>query len=1167
MDWYEKQINQSLKHASDHRNNIEPRLKDLSCRVCYPINEESINGDFNKFWEWYQGITSAETFSANAESVFKELMKKNTENILEGRENFRINALIYSIRYRNNSGFTIKDIRARIINMIIISEKFTRDMDEAAKSYKTNSSEEDSPKEESSNEQMNREFENRRIQIELEKLRKLRELEIDENIEKKIEEVITPENPYSAYISPKIETFNEKRIRKDSDIESLELNEREVIEMDTDGTIRRIEKNLDNDDLIRRLKEMSEKQEQEEKNNRNNEEEERYNMKKEKYDKIKKKIGDEIDKELIKGRERLHKSITQRIKYFEEKEELTIRETKELEDLKKSENLEKEELSVEEYIIDEIYTELFENEKNEDKMEDTIHIEKKNKEKRNSFELNEDEEYTVDMARETHKNLGKFFEEMEKEIDKEKEEINFPEKNEKVINTPEISSSLNSSEESSSNSSEEFEIIKPKFNYYLDDLNFELLFGKHIIEVTEMALSYGVKFRTFEGKINENVDEWIEEFETVAEFNDWIDDNDINSPRFKAARAHLRGDAMDFYRRKRLGNDDLRWDDGAAINSGNKFKEELRKEFSSSERKQHWQLEFFEVRQQLGESVESYAQRFRQAAKKVGTDIAEAGKAGIFTKGLLPAIYSTAILGSQRSLSKAIESAKRGELSAMGYARQIIPEQVFNNNSNNRIFQDMTKEKNKDAIEDLMNKFEKLEVKLMNQLGNSNNRRNFQGNNQRNNNIVCFNCNRIGHISPNCPERMNENRNYRGDNRNNNRNRNYNQEFNRRNNNRNENERSLNFLHTANEERIISDYESSDEEEYSINQIEIEASDNEDNEYQVFAGPIRNTRSATKRLIELENEKRPQSESKREKKLQFKPDNMETDEEDFTEHQNNLQNYQNKESSYRNNFQKKMTRTEALQKAHQIREKKFKCRNCDTVGHFTVNCPTLSPKEKEKALKAKEKNREKKEKIFPIDLEEHIRNLPCGINVEQAFEMIPGYKRKFNKVFKVVKKGKKVNFMEIPKKSKFTSMRSKAEIEDVKVDAVIDTGAAISAMTRTLIEELGYKIDKPSNVVIVTADGKKTRSLGKIVDIELILNGVDTIVTVEVIESKDRTLILGNDWLRRVQAQIDMEKGKINVKGKKGFVDIPVEFYTKKNKLDEESEEEYEDEELEETEL
>src|SRR2546423_8776834 len=84
--------------------------------------------------------TSAEEFSANAKSVFEELMEKNKENILEGEENYRINALIYSIKYCDNSGFLIKEIKVRIVNMIMISEKFIRDMDEAARSYKTESS-------------------------------------------------------------------------------------------------------------------------------------------------------------------------------------------------------------------------------------------------------------------------------------------------------------------------------------------------------------------------------------------------------------------------------------------------------------------------------------------------------------------------------------------------------------------------------------------------------------------------------------------------------------------------------------------------------------------------------------------------------------------------------------------------------------------------------------------------------------------------------------------------------------------------------------------------------------------------------------------------------------------------------------------------------------------
>ena len=69
MNWHENQVNQSLRHANEHRNNMTPRTRDLSCRICYPVNEGTTDEKFKNFWEWYQGITSAERFSANAESV------------------------------------------------------------------------------------------------------------------------------------------------------------------------------------------------------------------------------------------------------------------------------------------------------------------------------------------------------------------------------------------------------------------------------------------------------------------------------------------------------------------------------------------------------------------------------------------------------------------------------------------------------------------------------------------------------------------------------------------------------------------------------------------------------------------------------------------------------------------------------------------------------------------------------------------------------------------------------------------------------------------------------------------------------------------------------------------------------------------------------------------
>ena len=922
---------------------------------------------------------------------------------------------------------------------------------------------------------------------------------------------------------------------------------------------------------------------------------ERYNEKKRKYDRIKNKIGDEIDEELIKARERLRENIIQRIRYFEEKKMLTVREAQELEDLKRPGKLDEEELLIEEYVINDIYEGLTEKEK-----EDKIDVKEKGKEteKSSKLELEKDEEYTIDTVGE----LGRFLEETLREIEKEEKEKKFGLDDEevrtwaenieieneetleniiiddeKIINTPEISSSS----ESSSDSDKESEIVEilEEFELYFgnQDLNLENLFEENT-ENIEMALNI-MKPSFFSGGPDEDPSEWVKEFDRAAEANAWINDDADDNLRTRMAKAHLKGEAADWC------------DDNNATltrqhsngDAANQLAELIVTRFNTGQRKLQWLQKFDEVRQRQGESLEEFNKRFDKITRRVGADVTDVGKAAGYTRALLPAIKQFALLGNQGTVAEAKESARRAEISAFGFARQLIPEETLENNkSNETVYEKVKKEKTEKDMEDLMKKFEKLEVKLMNQMGNNrgnyqrnyqgNNRGNYQGNNyirrdnRENNNIICYNCNKTGHIRPNCPEGRNNNDNNRRNNNGNN-NRNYNNE---RNNERNV--RYLNFNSTFDEDRNVRNYESSDNEddnEYNCNFIEIEKSEDEDNEYELYPVPVR--KQPNREVKSREKVNKHQLESKRERELLANRNRKLIDEDSDSEmsdiQDNPRMSMPENTSNNTQNKVGKMTRTEALQKAYQVRERKFKCRNCDNIGHFTTNCPTLPIKEKEKIMKVRERNKERKQKSFPINLEKRIKDLPCGLTIEEAFKMIPGYKKEFGKTIKIVKKGEKVNYMGTPEKSRFTSMKSKAEIEDVEIDAIIDTGAAISAMTRSLMEELGYKINRSSDVVIVTADGTKSRSLGKIVDMELTLNGVDTIVTVQVIESKDRTLILGNDWLKKVKAQIDMDKGKINIKGKKGFIDIPVDFFVMKDEMNEEYEEEYEDEELREEKL
>ena len=71
------------------------------------------------------------------------------------------------------------------------------------------------------------------------------------------------------------------------------------------------------------------------------------------------------------------------------------------------------------------------------------------------------------------------------------------------------------------------------------------------------------------------------------------------------------------------------------------------------------------------------------------------------------------------------------------------------------------------------------------------------------------------------------------------------------------------------------------------------------------------------------------------------------------------------------------------------------------------------------------------------------------------------------------------------------------------------------------MKQLGYQIDQPSNMVIVTANRTRVRTLGMIAALPIHLSHIIVQTPVHVLDSQDDVLILGNDWLRRVNAIVN----------------------------------------------
>src|SRR5437016_14513781 len=85
------------------------------------------------------------------------------------------------------------------------------------------------------------------------------------------------------------------------------------------------------------------------------------------------------------------------------------------------------------------------------------------------------------------------------------------------------------------------------------------------------------------------------------------------------------------------------------------------------------------------------------------------------------------------------------------------------------------------------------------------------------------------------------------------------------------------------------------------------------------------------------------------------------------------------------------------------------------------------------------------------------------------------------------------------------------EINETNVEAIVDTGAAQSIITKKCLEDkLGMIIEEPTNIELVDVNGKRKKALGKIRNVEISLGGkCVTKMTLQVTDATSYNLILG----------------------------------------------------------
>ena len=113
-------------------------------------------------------------------------------------------------------------------------------------------------------------------------------------------------------------------------------------------------------------------------------------------------------------------------------------------------------------------------------------------------------------------------------------------------------------------------------------------------------------------------------------------------------------------------------------------------------------------------------------------------------------------------------------------------------------------------------------------------------------------------------------------------------------------------------------------------------------------------------------------------------------------------------------------------------------------------------------------------------------------------------------------------------------------------------------MSNKLRKQLEIPIEESSNMKFTLANGERTTALGKCrleveFDEEIILP-----IKVNIVESTEEELLIGNDELIKRNAKIDYQNRRLTIKNKNKQVHIPITCTKDETDSEEESDEEYE---------
>ena len=564
----------------------------------------------------------------------------------------------------------------------------------------------------------------------------------------------------------------------------------------------------------------------------------------------------------------------------------------------------------------------------------------------------------------------------------------------------------------------------------------------------------------------------MDQFEQAANANRWQGD----ARKIAIAMGYLKGAASDWAQAATVNgaaNQITHWNNG---NAATDFRDRFLAKFAPETKQNKWYYELMTIRQMAEETVDAYTLRFQRLLRKVNVNqlVPAVLQVRMYLYGLSPLLTPLVATANPADLAAAIERARIVET---GY--NYIPTKEMTIAVPPAVKVPKATIGSSPApvtltVDELTQKLDQLSLNyaiLMsaftttqgNQGGNNRStprRITQQSYTSRRNNTerTCFNCEQAGHFIRDCPlpRKQNQNQPRRA-------------RF-------SNNTRDLNYVELFDEEEYYTEEEEYEDDEYEYYHYEREAypAERRGREY--------STRSKVlhpKKIDELEEMNELRRNTAQNARTTLGPEIPEAEMEDVSD----------SEEEIPAPIPKKVT---------------------------TKAKPTTTKKSpKYKMLPAPI------ESLTEFNVSNYLQNLPCGLTVGQAAHLLPRYRSGMQKAMRRSrdKLTREANFVGTDSEAT-TAAKCTIRIAGQAQTAIVDSGAATSIITKNLLARIGYSIDRPSKIIVVTANGARTKSLGVAEEIPVQIGKIKINTSFQVLESKDDVLILGNDWLRGVAAEL-----------------------------------------------